>query len=127
MCIRDRVGNDAISDDRFFYLSEVNMNNSGKGYTFGSDFENTFNGISISRYADNQIGWEISHKLNTGIELKLLECLEIQADYFRERRTNILQERADIPTLVGLQAKPKANIGEAKGRGVDMSIDYRCV
>lgn len=119
------VGNDAISDERFFYLSEVNMSNSNKGYTFGSDFENTYNGISISRYADNQIGWEISHKLNAGIELKLLDCLDIQADYFRERRTNILQERVDIPTLVGLQAKPKANIGEAKGSGVDMSIDYQ--
>lgn len=119
------VGNDAIADDRFFYLSEVNMNNSGKGYTFGSDFGNTFNGISISRYADNKIGWEISHKLNVGIETKLFDCLDIQADYFRERRTNILQERKDIPTFVGLQATPRANIGEAKGSGVDMSVDYQ--
>lgn len=119
------VGNDAISDERFFYISEVNMNNSGKGYTFGTDFNKTFNGISISRYADNKIGWEVSYKLNTGVEMKLFDCLDIQADYFRERRTNILQNREDIPTLVGLQAIPKANIGEAKASGVDLSVDYQ--
>lgn len=118
------VGNDQIANERFFYLSEVDMNNPGKGYTFGSDFEKTFNGISISRYADDQIGWEISHKLNIGLEAKLLNCLEVQVDYFKERRTNILQKREDIPTLMGLQSIPRANIGEAKGSGVDLSVDY---
>ena len=34
------VGNDNIGEesDRFFYLSQVNMNDSGKGFTFGEDF-----------------------------------------------------------------------------------------
>ncbi|MDR2038693.1 MAG: SusC/RagA family TonB-linked outer membrane protein, partial [Bacteroidales bacterium] len=119
------VGNDAISNERFFYLSEVNMNNSGKGFTFGTDFGRTLNGISISRYSDRKIGWEISHKLNLGVEMKLFKELEIQAEYFTEKRTNILQIRADIPTLMGLQATPRANLGEAKGRGIDVSVDYQ--
>jgi TonB-linked SusC/RagA family outer membrane protein len=118
------VGNDNIADERFFYLSEVNMNNSNRQYTFGTDLNFGYNGISISRYANNKIGWEISHKLNLGVEMKMFKDLEIQAEYFTERRTNILQERADIPTIMGLQATPRANIGEAKGRGVDLSADY---
>ncbi|MEG1007978.1 MAG: TonB-dependent receptor [Bacteroides sp.] len=121
------VGNDNISEDRFFYLSEVNMNNSDKGFSFGTDFNKTYNGISISRYANDKIGWEISHKLNLGIEMKLFDNLEIQADYFTERRTNILQNRADIPTTMGFQAIPKANLGEAKGSGIDMSVDYSLI
>ena len=118
------VGNDNISEDRFFYLSEVNMNNGDRGMNFGTDFNKGYNGISISRYANTRIGWEISHKLNLGAELKLFNDMEIQIDYFTERRTNILQERADIPTIMGFQSIPKANIGEAKGHGVDMSLDY---
>lgn len=120
------VGNDNISDanNRFFYLSELNMNNDKRGMAFGTDFNTSYNGISISRYANPNIGWEISHKLNIGFEMKLFKDLEIQAEYFKERRSNILQDRADIPTLMGFQVTPKANIGEAKGHGIDVSLDY---
>ena len=36
----DFVGNDAIGDsnDRFFYLSNVNMNDDGKGQDFGTNW-----------------------------------------------------------------------------------------
>lgn len=120
------VGNDQIgaSEDRFFYLSQVNMNDGNKGFTFGNDFNYSKNGISISRYADPNITWEISRKMNLGLEVNLWNSLEVQFDYFTEKRTNILQIRSDIPTFMGLQATPRANVGEAKGRGVDMSVDY---
>lgn len=118
------VGNDEIASERFFYLSEVNMNNGGRGFTFGESFNKTYNGISINRYANPRIGWEISRKLNLGFEMNLFGDLEIQADYFKERRSNILQQRADIPTIMGFQSIPKGNIGEAKGSGFEVSVDY---
>lgn len=118
------VGNDNIADERFFYLSEVNMSDGGKGINFGTDFNKGQQGISINRYANRKIGWEVAHKLNLGVELKLFDKAEIQIDYFTERRTNILQERADIPSLMGFQQKIRANIGEAKSHGIDMSLDY---
>jgi TonB-linked SusC/RagA family outer membrane protein len=120
------VGNDEIGSatDRFFYLSEVNMNNSGRGFSFGSEYNYTRNGISISRYADPNITWEISRKMNLGLELNLWNSLEIQADYFTENRSNILQTRSYIPVSMGLQATPSANIGKANGKGIDMSVDY---
>lgn len=118
------VGNDNISDERFFYLSDVNMNNGDKGFSFGTDFNKGYNGISFNRYGNNRIGWEVAKKLNVGIEMRLFEDLEIQADYFTERRTNILQERTDIPSIIGFQSIPKANLGEAKSSGMETSIDY---
>ena len=120
------VGNDAIGDavDRFFYLSEVNMNAGGKAYTFGQDFGNTINGVAISRYANDQITWETAKKLNVGAEIGLFSKLEVMVDLYQEHRTNILMSRASIPTTMGLQATPKSNIGEATGRGVDLSVDY---
>jgi TonB-linked SusC/RagA family outer membrane protein len=120
------VGNDEIglSSDRFYYLSNVNMNDGGRGMTFGDDYSYSRNGISISRYADNNITWEISRKANYGLELNLYNSLELQVDVFTEKRSNILQTRASIPTTMGLQATPKANIGKASGKGVEVSLDY---
>lgn len=117
------VGNDAISKDRFFYLSQVNMKDAGKGYTFGYNFGKTQQGISISRYADTQIGWEVAHKFDVGAIINFFNKIDLEVDYFTERRTNVLQTRADIPSTMGLQAVPKANIGEAKGKGIDISLN----
>jgi TonB-linked SusC/RagA family outer membrane protein len=120
-------GNDAIGSDadRFFYLSNVNMNNASKGMTFGnSAYKRTLTGVSISRYANENITWEISKKLNLGVELNLFNKLEVQFDYFTENRTNILMERSYIPATMGLQSAIKANVGEAASHGVDMSLNY---
>ncbi|MDR0543147.1 MAG: TonB-dependent receptor [Dysgonamonadaceae bacterium] len=121
------VGNDAIGNvgDRFFYLSRLNMNDSNKGFRFGDpNSPYSRNGISIGRYADPYITWEISHKTNLGFELNLFNDLEVQLDWFRENRYNILQSRSDIPSTMGLQATPSSNIGKANGGGVDFSVDY---
>lgn len=120
------VGNDAIGDanDRFFYLSEVNMNNSGKGFVFGEDFGYSLNGVSISRYANEMITWEVSNKLNLGAEIGLFNKIDVMVDVYHEYRKNILMSRANIPTTMGLQATPASNVGEASARGIDVSLDY---
>jgi TonB-linked SusC/RagA family outer membrane protein len=123
------VGNDAISNTRFFYLSRVNMRDSGKTIAFGTEFnsygEGDGTGVSITRYPDPNITWEISRKTNFGMELNLWKALELQVDYFIENRSKILQERSEIPTLMGLQGdRPQSNVGKANGSGVDMSLDY---
>lgn len=125
-------GNDAIGNpsDRFFYISEVDMNNEGKQSSFGT-YGNyggqTLNGISISRYSNEDITWETARKTNFGIELGLFDKIELQADYFIESRWNILMPRASIPTTMGLQAEVLANVGKAKSSGVDLSLDYNHV
>jgi TonB-linked SusC/RagA family outer membrane protein len=123
------VGNDAIGseDDRFFYLSELNMSDGNKTIDFGREFKNpqAKNGISINRYPNNLITWERSKKLNAGFELGMFNnMIDIQADFFYEYRDRILQSRSHIPTTMGLRNTPKANIGEASSQGVDLSVDY---
>lgn len=121
------VGNDAVgsASDRFFYLSEVNLNDSGRSATWGENFNYTVNGVATSRYANDQITWETSAKLNTGLELSLFNKVDVQFDYYTEHRKNILMSRADIPTTFGLQATPQTNVGEAQGHGFDLSVDYK--
>lgn len=121
------VGNDniAASSDRFLYLSEINMNNSGSGASFGyNEGAYKLNGISVSRYADPNITWEIAKKTNFALEMTLLDGLNFTAEYYTESRSNIFQERKDIPKTMGLWVTPKANLGKAKSHGVDLSLDY---
>jgi TonB-linked SusC/RagA family outer membrane protein len=119
------VGNDEISKTRFFYISEVALG-AGDNFATGYNFNGiNRNGVRINNYANPNIGWETAYKTNLGIELALLkDKIEIQADLFQEIRKNILQSRADIPNEIGLWATPQANVGKAKGKGIDISIDY---
>lgn len=121
------VGNDAISDpkDRFFYMSSVNINDGGKGYSFGSEFNNYYSGYSVSRYANADISWEIAEKTNYGLELGLFNNATIQIDYFTENRSNIYWPRNDVPATMGLTAGISSNIGKARSHGIDGSVDYK--
>jgi len=121
------AGNDAIGDvdDRFLYLSIVSLNDSGRSFSWGENSPyNTVNGVATTRYGNDKITWETSTKMNLGIELGLFNKAEIQIDYYTEHRKNILMTRSDIPTTMGLQSTPQTNVGEAKGSGIDLSIDY---
>ena len=120
------VGNDQIgsSDDRFFYISQVNLNNGAMGAPFGQEFGNYINGVSINRYANSQITWEKAEMLNLGVEIGLIDKIEIQADYFTETRTNILMDRAQVPSTLGLQAPTRANVGKASSNGFEVTLDY---
>lgn len=120
------AGNDAIGSatDRFLYLSNVNMNDSGRGAVFGRDNAYSKNGISLSRYANNDITWETAKKTNLALELDLFKDWSLQLDVFKEERGGILMTRGATPATMGLSAQPKANIGEAEGKGVDISLNY---
>lgn len=122
------IGNDAIGSDsaRFFYLSDVNMDDANKGATFGIDNAYHNDGVTVNRYSNPEITWEKAYKTNIGMDLGLFNNLNFVADLWKERRTNILQTRSYIPTTEGLNttAIPQANVGEAESKGIDLSLDY---
>lgn len=121
------VGNDNIgsSSNRFYYLSEMSMNNSGLGASFGETRNVSYNGIGVVRYANEAITWEKSYKSNYALELGLFKKLDIIAEYFTEHRTDIFMPRADIPNTMGLQAAVYGNIGQARSKGIDIQADYK--
>lgn len=122
------IGNDAIgeADDRFFYLSEVNMDDVGKDAVFGLDNSYRRNGVTVNRYSNPKITWERSYKTNIGMDLGLFNNVNFIVDLWKEKRTHILMERSFIPTTMGLnpQSIPQANVGQAEGKGIDLSADY---
>lgn len=121
------IGNDEIgsASDRFFYLSNLNMNNSSMGATFGRDPGGySLSGISIYRYSNEGITWETSKQKNVALEIGLLSKLNIQAEYYTQTRDHILMTRASIPVTMGFTAPIRANVGKASGKGIDLSLDY---
>lgn len=121
------VGNDQIGsdDDRFFYLSNVTIGdgNRNKVY-FGQNYDQGQSLVTVSRYENPNISWEKSYKTNLGLEIGLWNKLNLQVDVYHERRTNILFDRDNIPSTMGLATSIKANAGKAEGRGVDVTAEY---
>ncbi|MDR6785298.1 TonB-linked SusC/RagA family outer membrane protein [Pedobacter africanus] len=120
------VGNDQIGNpnDRFFYLSNVNMNSGPRGAVFGENYGYSRPGVAISRYSNNDITWEKAKITNIGMDLGLFNALNVVVDVYKQRRSNILMQRVYIPTTLGLTAPISANVGVAEGKGVDVAMDY---
>jgi len=123
------VGNDAISDERFFYLSDVNLNNPNFGFSFGMPGSlTTVNGISTNRYENTTVRWERSRQTNLGIDLGLFKgALTITADVYRQDRKDIVQSRASLPSSLGLVNSPLVNLGKYRSTGVDMEAAFNKV
>lgn len=119
------VGNDNIGErkDRFFYMSEVNLDGSGAEYGWGQDFEQRPGTINMIRYQNKKIKWEIARKMNLGLEMGLFNIFDIQVDYFTEYRKNIFGRRETIPYEMGFSADLFANKGEASSHGFEVQVD----
>lgn len=123
------IGNDAIGSpaDRFYYLSNVDMNSGARRAVFGNSSGNDYglNGVNITRYANTDITWEKATTTNIAIELGLFDRLNMNIEFYSQQRDHILMDRSQIPLSMGLTAPIKSNTGEASGRGTDISLDYK--
>jgi len=120
------TGNDNTGSDRFVYRELLtdsgSMNlglnqgtNGGPTKDWGRIYENTFAAPSLT--------WEIEKKANFGIDMGLFRGrVDITADYFSNRRENILIERVTIPTATGFRNNPWQNFGITTNKGVDASL-----
>ena len=118
------VGNDNIGSSRFFYLSDVNLGDGGRGYAWGADYNNYYNGYNINSYPNADVTWEVAEKTNYGVELGIKERLVLQFDYFIENRKKIYEERPVYPDTAGLTSVVSSNSGQVQSKGLDIAIDY---
>ena len=82
-------------------------------------------GLRISRFPNPNITWERANNFNIGIETRTFDNrLYLEADYFYNKRSNILWRRnASIPTTSGLTL-PAENIGKVDNTGFDFKIEW---
>ncbi|MBB6126038.1 TonB-dependent receptor [Mucilaginibacter lappiensis] len=116
------VGNDQIGSQRFFYLSDVNLNG-GNSASFGTNNAYSHNGVRINSYENDDVTWETSKQTNLGLEFTLFKKFNVIAEIYRNDKYNILQDRSSIPSTMGLESGISANVGKVQSQGIDISVD----
>lgn len=109
---------------RFLYLPDQ-FNPNSRGYNFGYSVPQDQPGASEGRIGNRDVTWARAEKQNYGIDLRALgEKLEVSAEYFRERRSNILTTANNVPAYVAANL-PAVNIGVVKNQGYELEAEWR--
>lgn len=112
------VGNDRIGGKRFPYLTTIYSGMSGTSWASGGV-------LGEDQIGTDGLTWETAHKFDIGIDAHLFhEKVQFTVDYFNDKRTGIFQQRATIPTEVGLVNFPWANMGSMRSHGFDGNISF---
>lgn len=116
------VGAEALPNgERYGYLSLYGAGLGG--YVFG-EAGTSYSGTGENRIGVTDLTWEKGLKKNIGIELKMFDnALSLEADYFHERRSDILVQRKSLPDFSGQALAPFANLGEMINRGFDGTLE----
>lgn len=119
------VGNDNIGtasgSRRFPYLTQI-----AGGNTTGFGLNgNWAGGLTEAQIGVENLTWEKSYKTDIGFEIGLWNKVNIIVDLFKERRKDILIQRASIAPIAGYGGTAIfANLGEMNNRGMDANIEY---
>lgn len=115
-----KVGNDKMDNARFLYQSNISV---GAGPLSSLGFGN---GINQGLLGNPNITWEVAKKQNYGVDLQLLNNLNISLDYFIENRSNILISRGTVPEFQGVPLGniPKGNLGLVDNKGYEIELTY---
>lgn len=131
------VGNDNMSSYRFLYLPDAySVNDSGwlektyndkNGYIFG--LTNTAYELAAReiRLGNPNVTWETALKQNYGIDAYFFnDRLRLSADYFIEKRKDILIQRGTIPSLIAMGGGllPVVNMGKVDNKGYEIDLKW---
>ncbi len=115
------VGNDSMGGLRFLYQDD-NKIQSGNGSVQGLGGKIVKEGL----IGNKSITWELSKKMNLGVEIGLFKDFRINVDYFTEKRDQILLKRRTVPSFQGVSSDyiPRVNMGKVDNHGVDVEVSY---
>lgn len=115
------VGNDSMGGLRFLYQDD-NQIQSGNGFVQGLGGKIVKEGL----IGNKSITWELSKKMNLGVEIGLFKDFRINVDYFTEKRDQILLKRRTVPSFQGVSSDyiPRVNMGKVDNHGVDVEVSY---
>lgn len=119
------TGNDDTGGDRFLYRGTMKQDNGGYdlGFSDTGGMGGIGNGITEARFEAPYLSWEIEEKKNYGIDLGLFDNrIDLQVDYFNNKRKSILLQRNTVSNVTGFQQMPWQNFGIVKNHGVDASL-----
>ena len=110
-----KLGNQNIGDN-YPFSSVVDLSTK---YIFN---KTVYSGGAITNMANADITWESTTDYNIGLDATFLNKLNITADYFYKKTSDILL-RLDVPLIIGMGA-PRQNAGEVENRGWELGVSY---
>ena len=118
-----QLGNDQIPN--FLYLSVLNGEAT---YVLGED-QSLTEGQALGPLANPNIKWEISTKLDLGLDLEFLNRdLKVTFDYYENERGDLLIRNIPTSGIFGTSApgssSPTINAGTVINKGIELSINY---
>jgi TonB-linked SusC/RagA family outer membrane protein len=127
------LGNDRFNSNRFLYITAYqpavppnsgDPNSAGNPAIFGDNVAQQT--IFEGRLGNPNVTWETVKKLDIGIDATLYNGLfNITADYFLDKRDDILANRsASVPGLAGFEL-PIENLAKVTNKGIDLAISHR--
>lgn len=120
-----QVGNANLGGRRFAYLSTITDDyDTLNMYKWGLDSSYGLTGMAEGEFAVQDLTWEIVNKMNLGVELGFLNgMIDLQLDYFDERRKDIFMPRESVPMTAGFMKQPWKNFGKVTNQGVEVSLN----
>lgn len=118
-----KVGNDAIGNDAFL-LTMFNTGPTFVDYVFGSD-QQLANGATVLTWANRGGHWENTEQWSVGIDFgffqnKLTGSVE---GFIRDTKDMLMDVVA--PAHVGNRYSAKANVGEVRNKGIEITLEHR--
>lgn len=123
------VGNDNLGGTRFAYITTIAQLGTWNPL-YPHEYRWGVNNDYVRQvYMEGNIGvsnltWELVKKFNVGVELNLYNALDVQVDYFYDRRSNIFLQRQTLPGSLGFVTTPYQNFGRAENKGIDLSMIF---
>ena len=118
------LGNDNIGDFRFRSIL-----NGEATYVFNNTLTT---GVAVGVLPNSKVQWEADKKFDVGLDIKLFnKKLDITADYFDDRRTELLIIQVPVSGINGPTApgsgSPTVNAGGVSNKGIELTLNYNDV
>lgn len=129
------VGNDQLVvggvTRRYLYLPST-FNTGQGGYYFGNSDGSApnpyYSGTTEGTIGNPDVTWERARKTDIGLDARFLrDRLSFTADFFQEKRNNILTTIQTIPSVYGVPSTsvPPANVGRTTNQGYELSLGWK--
>jgi len=127
------LGNDNV--DAFQYFDNYTLVGNGLVALLNEKSQIEPN-VKLAKLANPDITWEVSKKLDVGLNAQFLKNFTLEAIYFKQKRSDILTERnASIPGVSGIvnpykessskPLVPSENIGRVNSEGFEGTLSYQ--
>ncbi len=119
-------GSFAIQHSDYVPVQGIWLENYGGGHgdiVFGTNYSTTW-GNYLTHYPLTSFSLETAYKYNLGADVRLFNSLDVTADLYYNRRSNIMLNANDLNSWVVGRPDSYATSGKVESYGVELGVNY---